>query len=147
MKIDVDLLKRFKACQDALDQFAKKFPEGIDITALWGTAEDRNMKWREILGEPFLRRYVGWAIHAGILPARIAANLSEANLSGANLRKANLNEANLNGANLREADLSGANLSEASLSKANLIWAIYCRHTAWPDDFDPKARGAILVED
>ena len=41
------------------------------------------MKWREVLSEPFLRRYVGWAIHAGILPARIAANLRGANLSGA----------------------------------------------------------------
>ncbi len=96
----------------------------------------------------------------------IKAYLREADLSGANLNRALLNGAYLfraqlfraylvrailrgailKEADLRKADLSGANLNRADLSEANLTDARYTRRTQWPDDFDPAAAGAVLVE-
>src|SRR3990172_1846559 len=138
MIINAELLTRFNACSDAKARFVIRFPSGLDVSALWGESPQREEKWREILADEFLRYYVGWAINAGVLPARIGANLSgadlrgadlcganlsEADLSGANLRWANLIGANLSGANLRGADLSGADLRGANLIKTNLRWA------------------------
>lgn len=93
-------------------------------------------------------------------------NLKESNLSGANLDKTNLGvahlikanlhgtsfvEANLWGANLKNADLSGArlegaNLTGAALDGADLHQAKYNNSTVWPRGFNPKAAGAVLVE-
>ena len=74
------------------------------------------------------------------------SNLSRANLSGADLWKAGLH-----GANLSEADLSGANLilvhlNGANLSGANLQGATYTAFSKWPEGFDPKTAGAVLVD-
>ena len=104
------------------------------------------------------------------------AIMSEANLSGANLKQAimseaNLKEANLQQANLQQARLVGADLSGAILVEASLVGtylsgadlfgtdlfgadlfgatlkrALYNKETTWPEGFDPKAAGAILVE-
>ena len=104
-------------------------------------------------------------------------NLNNANLQGAYLQGAYLQQADLNGADLRgsklqrtglqgvdlsgalldEADLSGANLSSANLCQADLELAdlrgiklegtIYNNKTVWPDGFDPKAAGAINVDE
>src|SRR3990172_2396330 len=128
MIINAELLTRFNACSDAKARFVIRFPSGLDVSALWGESPQREEKWREILADEFLRYYVGWAINAGVLPARIGANLSGAdlrgaNLSGANLSGANLIGANLSGANLRVADLIGANLRWANLRGADLIGA------------------------
>ncbi|OQX65059.1 MAG: hypothetical protein B6I38_05410 [Anaerolineaceae bacterium 4572_5.1] len=96
----------------------------------------------------------------------VFANLEEANLTGASLKTANLHGANLTSANLQEANLTGANLKGANLSKANLHQACVSRvdlsganltgallykttfnsDTKWPNDFDPIAAEAILVE-
>src|SRR3989304_3294680 len=122
MIINPELLTRFNACSEAKAKFVRRFPSGLDVSALWGEPPQREEKWREILEDEFLHHYVGWAIGAGILPARIKAGLSGANLSEANLSWANLSEANLSWANLSEANLSGANLSGADLSGANLSW-------------------------
>ena len=80
------------------------------------------------------------------------ANLGEADLGGANLFSANLGGANLRGANLFSANLvrahlEGANLEGANLEGANLEGARYNHRTIWPEDFDPQAHGAILVEE
>src|SRR3990172_159240 len=133
MIINAELLTRFNACSDAKARFVIRFPSGLDVSALWGESPQREEKWREILADEFLRYYVGWAINAGVLPARIGANLSGADLRGADLCGANLSEADLSGANLRwanligtnliGANLRGANLSGANLSGANLIGA------------------------
>jgi uncharacterized protein YjbI with pentapeptide repeats len=90
-----------------------------------------------------------------------------ANLTGANLYKVKifagvLHGAHLNNANLRQAevladvsnaDLSGADLQGADLSKVGTIWQVmslvgakYDGDTKWPDGFNPKDRGAILVD-
>jgi hypothetical protein len=43
--------------------------------------------------------------------------------------------------------LIGTDLSKAILTKADLRRAIYDQATKWPDDFDPQAAGAILLEE
>ena len=129
MIIDLDMLVRFGACKLQRDEFAARFPNGLDVSGLWGTAEERSTTWRILLADEFLRRNAGWAIANGLVPARITANLRGANLTGANLTGANLwganlTDANLWGANLTRADLTGANLTDANLWGANLTDAI-----------------------
>lgn len=82
-----------------------------------------------------------------IIGARlVGANLIFADLSRASLNDANLSNTDLWGTDFNEAFLSGANLSGANLKDAVLSGAKYNIHTIWPDDFDPVAAGAILVE-
>jgi len=119
--INPKTLENFGPCSPAKDEFEKKFPKGFDIGPLWGTEEEANGKWHELLADPLLKKYVGWAIANGVLPARIRANLSGANLSGANLRWANLSQ----------ADLSEADLSEARHNK----------YTTWPEGYKPPQEG------
>ena len=91
------------------------------------------------------------------------ADLQEAILQGADLQGANLQEADLRGADLRGAYLGGADLRGADLSGADLRGARYNSQsytitlygylryllspTIWPEDFDPKAAGAIDVSE
>jgi hypothetical protein len=42
--------------------------------------------------------------------------------------------------------LTGANLSDDQFG-ADLSDVKYDKETKWPDDFDPKAAGAVLLED
>ena len=62
-----------------------------------------------------LRKYVGWAWAAGVLPAWA---LRGANLAGTNLTGASLARADLYGADLAEANLAGADLRSACLAEA-----------------------------
>ena len=119
--INPKTLENFGPCSPAKDEFEKKFPKGFDIGPLWGTEEEANDKWGEILADPLLKKHVGWAIDVGILPARIRADLSEADLRWANLRWADLNR----------ADLNGANLSQARHNK----------YTTWPEGYKPPQEG------
>lgn len=84
------------------------------------------------------------------------ADLSLTNLRAANLRqvelinfakliKADLSNANLSEADLTDADSSGANLEKAILTGCILQDARFDEATKWPDSFDPKAAGAILI--
>jgi uncharacterized protein YjbI with pentapeptide repeats len=75
------------------------------------------------------------------------ANLSLATMNGVNLTKAQMWGTDLSGAILREANLTNTNLTTANLSEADLTSAKYNANTNWPDDFDPRAAGAILVDD
>ena len=69
-----------------------------------------------------------------------------ADLTMADMRGARLYEADLRGANLSGADLSGALMKTDS--KDGLVKAAkYNEETIWPDDFDPVATGAVLVDD
>ena len=72
-----------------------------------------------------LRKYVGWAWAAGVLPAWALrwADLTGADLTGADLTGADLTGANLAGAYLARADLARANLEGADLARANLTEA------------------------
>ncbi|MDJ0581233.1 pentapeptide repeat-containing protein [Crocosphaera sp.] len=76
------------------------------------------------------------------------ANLQDAILEGANLQDANLTDANLTDANLTDANLTDANLSGAIYtdSESKLRW---CSNndcsTTFPDNFDPKKAGMILI--
>jgi uncharacterized protein YjbI with pentapeptide repeats len=56
----------------------------------------------------------------------------------------------MSGADLSGADLSGADLSGAKMKERNKhVWvndAKYNEETIWPEDFDPKAAGAVKVD-
>ncbi len=79
-------------------------------------------------------------------------DLSWTDLATANLREVNMCGAKLIGANLTNASLVDSNLCKVDLTRAhltnvNMIDAMYDVYTIWPDNFDPVAAGAILVED
>ena len=126
MIITADTLARFDACNTQKAIFAIEFPNGLDVSGLWGDSATRAVTWKQLLSIDIVKRNVGWAIAGGVLPSRIVgcfrdadlnrANLSGANLSGANLRGADLSRADLSDANLSDADLRGADLSNADLS-------------------------------
>lgn len=86
------------------------------------------------------------------------AKLKNANLQEAKLWEANLQNAHLKDTNLEDADLRGANLKNTDLKDTNLSGAIYsdseskfrwCSNddcsTIFPDEFDPKQAGMILI--
>lgn len=75
------------------------------------------------------------------------AILVKANLSGVDLRGVDLSNADLQGADLSKADLSRTNLEGARLEGTDLTGTKYNHTTIWPEGFDPKSRGAILVKD
>jgi hypothetical protein len=87
----------------------------------------------------------------------LVASLQEANMHEADLRRANLHGADLYRARPEGAKLQGANLCEAVLKGANLAGAILDgvrlegawgdADTVWPDGFDWRAAGVLLVED
>jgi hypothetical protein len=114
----------------------------------WGAGA--NLRWANLRGANLYGAYLRGAnlrganlYGANMYEADLrGANLIGANLYGANLYGANLYEANLRGADLRGANLIGANLYGAYLRGANLRGASY--RTAWPQHFDPSARGAVL---
>ena len=139
MIITEDMLTLFRACEDNKQEFARQFPDGLDIGGLWLDYDARARTWRRILSNEFLRRYVGWAIGEGLLPARIIGDFSGADLRRAVLRRADLSGAVLSGADLRRADLSGAVLSGAVMDGA-----IVCNHTT---GIDFEIAGLVKLSD
>ena len=113
MIITNEILENFGACDDAKSAFAGEFPDGLDISGLWGDADLRQNTWMTIFSSPVCKKNLGWAIYVGLIPARITANLSRADLTGADLSGAGLSGADLTGADLGGADLTGANLTGA----------------------------------
>lgn len=75
------------------------------------------------------------------------AVLQKAYLSYTNLSNANLVDSYLAGAKLFSAKLEGADLKGANLNHAKFEEASYDKYTTWPEGFDPKAAGAILVDE
>ena len=56
----------------------------------------------------------------------------------------------MKGANLEEANLEGVKLGRLkleTLQSVNVRKATYNKKTSWPDGFDPKAAGAINVDE
>jgi uncharacterized protein YjbI with pentapeptide repeats len=105
-------------------------------------------------------------IGAYMLSANLTlTNLEKADLTRVTLRNADLTRANLRNADLIESNLVNANLTEAKLGGTDLRGALledqrgeqleeacfdgakYTSDTIWPEDFDPEAAGAILVDD
>lgn len=129
------ILRDHGALCHLVDLFRELFPDGYH--GEWTLAHQLF-----VLRSP-LRRGLGWAWHAGIVP-RIGmgglrwtrANLFGADLEGANLAGADLREsdvrgsdlfaANLHGADLRGADLRGSDLCGADLRGAHLSGAHFC---------------------
>ena len=138
MIINFEMLTKFNVCQDEKDAFVEAFPDGLDVSGLWGTADQRAATWLRLLQSEVVKRNLGWVIGEGLVPARITANLSGANLTGANLRGANLTGADLYEANLNGANLNGAYLRGANLTGADLYGAYSNKYTRWPDGFSPK---------
>jgi hypothetical protein len=94
------------------------------------------------LGAVKLLRQRGWLQDGTLRGARLDNGyLTRMELQGADLR-----EADLRNASLAYADLRGANLRGATLQGARLHIAKYNKATRWPEDVDPVARGAILIE-
>jgi len=75
------------------------------------------------------------------------AVLSHAKLENAHLAGANLMGAKLDAASLKNADVTGAKLDAASLKDTDVTGAIFDRETVWPAGFDPRARGAVCIEE
>jgi len=157
MIITEKILKHFAPRCDVVAEFTQRFPDGLDVSGLWGAVEQRDATWEHILRDEFLRKYIGWAIDVGILPARISANLRGVNLYGANLRRADLrgadlrgadlHRANLYGANLYGADLYEANLHRANLNRADLRWAnLNCADLSCADLNQANLRWANLTD-
>ena len=113
MIITNEILEKFGACNGAKSAFAVEFPDGLDISGLWGDADLRQNTWMTLFSSPVCKKNLGWAIYVGLIPARITANLSRADLTGADLSRAGLSRADLTGADLGGADLTGANLTGA----------------------------------
>lgn len=123
MNINKEYLIKMSACEEAINEFIRQFPNGIDFE--WDYFTQMCM-----LCDLNLSKFWGYAVRNKFIPAwsMSRANLSEADLRGANLIMADLSGANLSGANLRGAyfrgaDLRGANLSMADLSMADLSGA------------------------
>jgi len=89
------MLDRFGACNGAVAEFEERYPQGLDVSGLWGKRPERAKTWEGLLRDEFLRRYVGWAIAVGILPVRIVGDFTQADLRKADLRWADLRKANL----------------------------------------------------
>ena len=123
MIITNETLEKFGACNDAKSAFAGEFPDGLDISGLWGDADLRQNTWMTIFSSPVCKKNLGWAIYVGLIPARITADLAGADLSRTNLARADLSRTNLAGANLSRANLAGADLTGADLTGANLTGA------------------------
>ena len=79
------------------------------------------------------------------------SHLVQVDLRRAKMQRARLQRAKIDHSNLEDADLSGAYLHATTISRSHLNGtslrqATYTKDTIWPDDFDPKVAGAILVE-
>ena len=112
MKVTVETLRAKKAYQPAIDDFARVFPDGVDI--------DDYDPWAQTIVIGTLGKWWGQAVYNRIIPAWSMryADLHYANLSGADVSGADVSGANLSCANLSYANLSYANLSCANLSDA-----------------------------
>lgn len=80
-----------------------------------------------------------------------AADLRKADLARANLERAILRDTHLEESNLRGAHLKGSGLTYALLNKANLTdvrlkGSVIRRTARWPDGFDWRAAGVVLVD-
>ena len=67
-------------------------------------------------------------------------------LRGRDLRGVDLTNARLRYADMSDTDLRGVDLTGADLEGAFLTNALYDANTRWPDGFNPRKRGARLVE-
>jgi hypothetical protein len=104
IRVTKEILEERDACKDGIDAFVKSFPNGLNLSGWTPLCQ------LIIIGHPELRKFWGWAVSNGLIPAwsLVRANLVRANLDGANLDGANLDGANLYGANLDGANLDGA---------------------------------------
>ena len=77
--------------------------------------------------------------------------MEESNLRGAHLEWVDLRDTQLEGVDLTRALLKGADLTYALLNKANLTdvrlkGSVIRRTARWPDGFDWRAAGVVLVD-
>jgi len=83
------------------------------------------------------------------------AEITESHFDGTDLIRADLTKAilcrsvfidvKLNGADLREANMCGADFSRAKLDGAKLTGAEADVTTTWPENFDAKSNGIVLI--
>jgi hypothetical protein len=96
-----------------------------------------------------LRRSRMWGLnfdhaHFGI-SSLVRARLGDCSLVGADLGECDLRDADLSGADLTGAVLWGADLTGANVTNALLGGVKFDANTTWPEGFDPKAHGCVLV--
>ena len=138
MIIDSDMLISFGACYNERNRFIQKFPNGLDVSGLWGNSSDRRKTWQEVLGFRIIRKNLSWAIHNGLIPCRIVGNFDsfdlsysdfgnalfdEVSLVRANLFASRLYRTSFSYSNLSHSDLNGIITTNASFDSANLEYA------------------------
>lgn len=100
--------------------------------------------------------------NSNLIEARLmVARFDNACLKKCDLKNAFLNGAVFKGANLESSDLTGANVFSSDFSQAVLLNSImlcesietaiflgakYNKYTKWPNNFNPKLFGAILID-
>lgn len=133
MLITADTLcTNFNFSTPAVLDFQVAFPNGLDISPLYGSYHDRSAFWRDFLATTAMRKRVGEYITSGLLPG-IRADLSDADLSDINLyRTTNMlyapralfTRAYFTDANLRESNFASANLEGVFMGGANLAYCV-----------------------
>jgi hypothetical protein len=114
-----------------------------DVLALRTILGGAYLGGADLRGADLRGAYLGGAYLGGAY--LYGAYLGGAYLGGAYLYGANLGGADLGGADLGGANLGGADLRGADLRGAYLYGATYSQLTLWPEGFDVKASGAVLV--
>jgi len=147
MIITRDVLVSFNACKPKLERFCELYPDGLDISGLWGTLEEREKTWERLLSDEFLRRQIGWAIGVGLIPSRIVGDFAGMNLTRAEIRRADLCWADFRQVDFRLADLRWTILRKVDLRKADLRWTILrWADLRWADLRWADLTGADLLE-
>ena len=129
---------------DAWFNSQTKWPDGFDPLTIGAHGPGMDYSGKEFALKASHRDLTG----ANFEGSRIVGvcQFGAANLTNANLRNADFSGVNLEFANLTGADLKGTDLREIKYnSQTDWTGAIYSVHTQWPEGFDPKAAGAILV--
>jgi hypothetical protein len=90
MIINRAVLEIFGACEPAAKLFREEFPNGLDISDLWGEYLTRKRFWEKYIQVNPIKENLGWAIEAGIIPAVLYGNFSEMDLSDISIKNADL---------------------------------------------------------
>lgn len=75
------------------------------------------------------------------------SNLTDTVFFAADLRGANFQDATIKNTNFQQARLENADLSGAKIEDIQRMGATYNKTTKWPEAFDPKSFGAVLIEE
>lgn len=118
------LRENFNACGFHSEMLEEKYPDGFDISGLWGTPEERSDTWMAILSDDILAEHLNWAVTNGVVPSsvHIKRPIGHLNLSGVDLGDIRLVEINADGLIAKDCLLSNSYISGSSFAKADMTW-------------------------